>query len=224
MCTTLWLISMAMEAGPAAARMDPSTREILEQLASRHDKAFLSLKHEAANPELGFVCYAHLDSGKPYAWERKKSNGYSRHWVMGYGINPTSMFGLLSYGRQAQLNDERAAAYRQLVTQAADVYCTAPPEPKKEDIWAGEYGMAISVELAAFRLTGDAKYLDRARQLADDSVAVLWNDGAVLPRASSKTSHYECISYPDILLLSLLALHEHVNGIEPLVEISSLNR
>ena len=84
--------------------------------------------------------------------------------------------------------------------------------------------MAILLELAAYRLTASQVYLDAACQLADDAIAVLWDGDRVLPRASTRTHYYDVISYADTLMLSLLALHEHVAGLDPQVPISDLNR
>ena len=84
--------------------------------------------------------------------------------------------------------------------------------------------MAIFTEIAAYRFTGDGRYLDAAKIAANRALADLWTDDAALPRASTRTGHYEAIAYPDTLLLSLLALHEHVAGLPPAVPISVLCR
>lgn len=225
LCVTLWLVSLAMECHDAAARMDGPTVELLHELAARYDKGFLGLDHAPDDRQRGFVCYAYTDSGRPRPHERKQSAGYSQHWAMGYGINTTSMFGLLSYTRQTQLGGSNAGgAYRRLVVRAADLYRSVAPDAAADDIWAGEYGMAIMLELAALRLTGEPAYLEAARRLADQAIDALWKEGDVLPRASTRTGYYDVISYPDTLLLALLALHEHLLGLEPRVEISDLNR
>ena len=107
--------------------------------------------------------------------------------------------------------------------------CWHPPgnswdSPQRTDIWAGEYGMAIFLEIGAYRLTADQKYLAAARRLGDGAVRALWDGDRILPRASTNTHYYDVISYPDTLMLALLALHEHVTGIDPQVPISDLNR
>ena len=98
------------------------------------------------------------------------------------------------------------------------------PDAKDADISSCEYGMAVFTEIAAYRLTGEARYLKAARTIADRALADLWSAGAALPRASTQTTHYEAIAYSDTLLLSLLALHEHVAGRKPTVPISALCR
>lgn len=225
LCVTLWLISLALESHDAAARMDPQTAELLRKLAAAQDQGFLGLDHHAHDPARGFVCYANTDSGKLHPRADKKSDGHSRHWGMGYGVNPTAMFGLLCYSRQAQIGPgTQGDAYRRLVVQTADLYTKVDPQPKEDDIWAGEYGMAIFVEVAAFRLTGKPQYLERAKKLSDLAIEVFWDEASVLPRASTRTNYYDVISYPDTLLMALLAVHEHTSGLEPQVECSDLNR
>jgi hypothetical protein len=218
-------LSLGIDAFDAKSRMDPETAAALQKLSEGIDKGFLSLQHEVSDPSKGFICYAFTDSGKPFPLARKKSEGYSPAWGMAYGINTTSMFVPLCYTRQAQLGDtEQGEAYRKLIVEAARLYQKVAPDPQNKDIWAGEYGMAIFTELAAFRLTGDKSFLDTAKQLGDEALRVFWKEDSALPRASSKTDYYDVIAYPDTLLLSLLALDEAVRGELPKVEISDLIR
>ena len=222
-CIPLWMASLAMECSEAARRVDGETAELLKTLAARHDHGFLSLAHDPSNPQRGFVYCAYTDSGLPRP--RYGTEGWSRAWGMGYGVNTTAMFALQCYARGMQLTDTPdGKKYQQLVVAAADLYATSLPDAKAIDIWAGEYGMAIFTEIAAYRLTHDSKYLEAATKLADRALADLWGREYVLPRASTHTAHYEAISYPDTLLLSLLALHEHVAGQTPAVPISALCR
>lgn len=222
-CIPLWMAALALECEEAADRVDDETGELLRDLASRQDHGFLSLPHDPGVKDHGFVYCAYTDSGalRP----RYGTQGYSRHWAMGYGVNTTAMFALQCYARGTQLGDRPGGAdYRNLVAAAADLYAEEMPDAKSADIWAGEYGMAIFTELAALRLTGESKYLEAAKKIADLAIADLWSADAVLPRASTKTTQYEAISYPDTLLLSLLALHEHANGLPPTVPISAICR
>ena len=226
-CVPLWMVAMACEAHDATKRMkNPETVKILKELAARHDAGFLALDHEPADPKKGFLFFVHMDTGKPYPDAQKKTDGHSRDWGMGYGVNTTSMFATLCYTRQAQLGEgKQADAYRKLVIQAADLYEKVPPDPKAVDIWAGEYGLAIFTELAAYRLTKERKYLDAAQRIGDAALRDLWDDGAApLPRTSTKTDYYEVISYPDTTMLALLALHEQLCGLEPQVPISDITR
>ena len=225
-CATLYLLSLAIESDDAIKRMDKETVITLNKLVESQDNGFLSLPHEIENPDKGFVYSAYTNTGKPRPNPEKQSNGYSRLWGLGYGIKTTSMFGLLAYTRMQQIKTgEKAEAFRRMILQTAKVYQDNLPDPASVDIWAGEYGMAILLQIAAYRLTNNNIYLITAQNFADEAITVFWNNGEyVVPKASSLTDYYDCISYADTLLLSLLAVHEHTEGIETLVEISDINR
>lgn len=219
-CVPLWMMSMALECHEAIPRVDEETARLLRELETRSDRGFLSIKHEPAGK--GFVAWAATDSGVPRP--RNGTNGYARPWSMRYGIHMNAMFALLANTRQEQLKTGPVAdAYRKLILQSADAYAVTPADSDKNDVWAGEYGIAIFTEIAAYRLTNDRKYLDAAQVIADEAVATLWGDG-VLPRASAKTDHYEAMTYADTLMLALLALHEHLNGLPAQVPVSDLVR
>jgi len=222
-CITIQNLGLAIECHDAATRVDSQTAKVLRQLAGRLDRGFLALPHAPADPKRGFVYCVYTDSGE--LRPRKGGDGHSRHWGMGYGAKSTMMYGLLCHTRQAHLGKTPAGrAYRGLVLAAADLYRGLAPDPRGQDLWAGEYGMAIFLEIAAYRLGGNQAYLDRARALADQAIAVFWDGDGPLPRASSRTRHYEAITRPDTLILALLALHEHVSGLEPKIPISDVDR
>ena len=217
------MLSLAVEAHDAASRMEGPVVAQLNELVARIDRGILALPHSPNDPERGFVCYAQRSAGTVGNYRGRP--GWSRAWDMGYGIKPTSMIALLCNRRQSQLKTgPQADAYRTLVLQAADGYCKCQPSPKEADLWPSEYGMAIFTELAALRLTATPAYLDRARQLADQAIAIFWDRDNPLPRASTKAKHYENITCADTLVLALLALHEHVAGLAPEIPISDLDR
>jgi len=217
------MLSLALEAHGAADRMDDQSAALLRDLVGRIDRGVLALPHAPEDPKRGFVCYAQTSTGKLGTYRDRP--GWSPPWGMGYGLKPTSMIALLCHTRQAQLGSgPQVEAYRGLVLRAADAYCVCDPAPEEVDLWPSEYGMTIFTEIAAFRLSGKAAYLDRARVLAERAIAVYWDGGNSLPRASSKTKHYEDITGADTLILSLLALHEHVSGLKAEIPISDLDR
>jgi len=217
------MLSLAIEAHDAAERMDPPTAEVLRDLVRRIDRGVLALPHTPDDVQRGFVCYAQTSTGQIGTYRDRP--GWSRFWDMGYGLKPTSMIALLCNRRQTQLaGGAPADAYRTLVRRAAEGYRKSMPEPKTADLWPAEYGMAIFTELAAYRLTGAAADLDRAQALADQAIQVYFDKDNPLPRAGSKSRHYETITCADTLLLALLALHEHVADLPPTIAISDLDR
>lgn len=224
LCWVAWMLSLAMECHDSARRMDAETAKLLRELAARQDEGFLRLEHfpDAAH---GFIALAFTDTGKVRPDSKRKTNGYSQDWGLGYGLNTTSMFALLVNTRQAQVGPgQTQTAYRQLLLKAADLYKQVAPDPAAADIWAGEYGMAVMVQLAAYRISKDGSYLEAARKLADAAIEVFWGADGVLPRASSKTDYYDVLTSTDTLLLSLLALHEEVSGLKPEVPLSDIVR
>lgn len=224
-CVTLYLVALAAECTDAAPRMDAESAAALKELTVSQDNAFLALAHGLDNPERGFVSYADTETGKPKPVAAKQSQGYARHWNLGYGVHSTAMIALLCHTRQGQLGDtEQGRAYRKLVIESADLYQKAQPDPVTDDLWAGEYGMVILNQLAAYRLTQREVYLTSARYYADAAIRLFWDAGKPLPRASTKTDYYDVISSPDSLMLALLALHEHVTKLDPRVEISDIIR
>ncbi|MCB1086699.1 MAG: hypothetical protein KDM63_06615 [Verrucomicrobiae bacterium] len=226
-CVTLYLVALAVECSDAVPRMDRDAESVglLRKLAASQDQAFLSLAHAVDDPGRGFVSYAATDTGKPQPVAAKQSQGYSRHWNLGYGVHSTAMIALLCNTRQGQLGDtDQGEAYRKLVIASADLYHQVKPDPVADDLWAGEYGMVILNQIAAYRLTRNETYLTSARQYADEAIRVFWDGKKPLPRASSKTDYYDVITSPDTLMLALTALHEHVNQLDPRVEISDLIR
>ncbi|MDR1190470.1 MAG: hypothetical protein LBK60_02250 [Verrucomicrobiales bacterium] len=228
-CVPLWLESLAIEADDAVARVDEPTAALLKKLVAAQDQGFLGLKHDPAGR--GFICNAVTASGEPLPRPERKSDGWSQPWGLGYGSYTTVMFALLANTRQQQLGGgEQAGQYRKLLLQAADLYHTAKPDSQK-DLWVCEYGMVIGLEVAAWRLTGKAEYLDTAKWYGDEAVKIFWGAGAdgkqipgVLPRASVRATYYDAITYPDTLLLALLALHEACAGLDGKVPVSDTIR
>ena len=222
---SLYAVALAAECTDAAERMDANSALLLRQLASAQDKAFLSMPHRPDNSERGFVSYADTESGQPKPVEAKQSNGFSRHWGLGYGVHSTAMIALLCNTRQEQLGDsEPGEEYRRLVVEAATLYLTEQPDPATDDLWAGEYGTVIFTLLAAHRISHESRYLDRAIALADDAVRIFWDKDRPLPRASSKTDYYDVVTGTDTLTLALLAVHEQTTSKDSQIEISDLTR
>ena len=60
--------------------------------------------------------------------------------------------------------------------------------------------------LAAYEVTGQRYYLDRADYFAQQAVKIFLDDSSPLPRASSAHDHYETITGGDDLMAALLKL------------------
>jgi hypothetical protein len=91
------------------------------------------------------------------------------------------------------------------LTAAADRYVTHDPNSNAV-VWPGAMGDAVILLTEVYRETGQRRYLDRAEQLASQSVTTFFPDGSPLPKASSLHDHYEAITRADTLAVALLNL------------------
>ena len=123
-------------------------------------------------------------------------------WQSRHDVRTTAAVGMMCVSRYENTGDVR---YRELIRAAADAYRDDLP-PEEEDVWPMAFGHAVSLQLAAWRATARQEYLDRARNLADLAVGKFWT-GSPLPRASSKSPHYETVAGADTLALALVELH-----------------
>jgi len=211
-------LSLATHAHEAADRVPAGElADRLRRLAARIDVGFLALPHDV--PRRGFVYFAEPATGRPQPYSTSP-DGYSLTWGKAYGVDMTSCFGMACFQRTVQLTEGPTKnAYRKLALDAADVYLAAQPDPRSTDVWAGEYGAAVFLQLMAHRLTGHAKYLGGARRLADEAVQLFFDADNPLPKASSSCEHYESITSTDTLAYALLALHLEESGDQATVDL-----
>ncbi len=87
----------------------------------------------------------------------------------------------------------------------ADEYLDQPPAA--EDLLSpGVLGDAILLEIAAFQITGDERYLERADRFGRFAVRTFFDHPSALPCATTKHDHYEAIMRADTLAMGLLEL------------------
>jgi hypothetical protein len=77
-------------------------------------------------------------------------------------------------------------------------------------VYPGPVGIALGLELAAYRLTGEQKYLERAHYFAGLGLERFLGNSP-LPAASSRNVHYEALTRGDTLMMGLLDLWLAVN-------------
>jgi hypothetical protein len=127
-------------------------------------------------------------------------------WEARYGALTTAQVAMMCVSRY---DNDGAPKFLELIVGAADAYAGKLPS-EAADVWPGTLGQAISLQLAAWRHTARESYLAEARRLADWAVAMFFDGGQALPRASRKSEHYESITGGDTLALALLELHLHI--------------
>src|SRR6266850_5246095 len=140
-------------------------------------------------------------------------------WHTGYSAGTQASTAMFCLARYEQTQNP---AYRELIIAIADRYKDSVPE-EDLDAWPMPFGHAISTQLAAYRFTNDRIYLDQATRIANLAIQLFWQDNP-LPRASLETGHYESITGPDTLALSLLELHATINKLTIPIPSNTIDR
>lgn len=154
------------------------------------------------------------DLGKRMRGEAQKTDAYylrkfrkglpkdpEKLWIAGYGDATTAMEAMICNERYRQTGSEEM---RRLILEAAEAYLTADP-PRDRDLYPGVFGEVIGLLVRAHSWTREEKYLRRADELAHRALETFFGEKP-LPRASSRSEHYEAITRADTLALSLLEL------------------
>jgi len=88
---------------------------------------------------------------------------------------------------------------------SASRYLTSSPD-LTVTLYPGSMADAILHMLAAYELTGQQKYIERADYFARQAVEIFIDEDSPLPKASSEHDHYETITGGDDLMMALLRL------------------
>ncbi len=129
-------------------------------------------------------------------------SSYTSLWDPTRGRQTTAAVGVMCTSRYQNTG---RVGFRELIVAAADAYLDSLPG-EQIDAWPLSFGQAITLELAAFRITAREEYHARAFKLGEIAVEKFFGDGP-LPRASLKSDHYESTTGADTLALSLAELH-----------------
>lgn len=191
-------MSLALECHASADDVPKPLADRLRAFALAEDEAFLAMDHDPAGR--GFVVSAILHTGEAVSdIGVHHLQDRTRMWGGKGGEATTAMEALICVARNEQVPNE---SYRKLILTTARKYLNAEPEAG-QDLWPLATAQAITLQMAAYRLTGDKAHLDWARKLADDAVDLFWA-GNPLPKASAETDHYETLTGGDTLALALL--------------------
>jgi hypothetical protein len=191
-------MSTAIECYSAAADVPAPLSDRLRAFGAAEDKAFCSLDHDPAGR--GFVVSAVRQTGRASGQiGRDKVQERTVIWGGTGGEATTAMVSLMCAARNRQVPSD---AYRRLILAGAGAYLDRRADAG-HDTWPLAVAQAISLEVEGYRLSGDRRFLDWARQLATEAVRIYWQDSP-LPRASVRTDHYESLTGGDSLALALL--------------------
>lgn len=201
-CWDLSELSLSIDLWEAKDKVPRALGRRMADSALKTDVHFLALPHVAGDPRKGILAAASYDS-----LEWTKDTKYCPEWVNGYGIESNAQAALMCYERFRQTRNK---AYRKLTLDVARGYLNAEPDSPIE-LYPGVFGDVIFLMITAHRLTGEQQFLGRAQSLANQAIGLFWDNGP-LPRASSKTCHYESITRADTLARALLLLSEELHG------------
>jgi hypothetical protein len=110
----------------------------------------------------------------------------------------------------ARFHQNKHPEFKRLILACADNFLTAEPDFRPDitgrppDVEAGTIGNVIGVLNAAYKISGDGKYLARSTWFCSWAVEKFWTDGSPLPRASVNENIYSAPSRSDTLVMSLL--------------------
>jgi hypothetical protein len=188
-----WL-SLAIDCDGAARKVPEPLRTRLAAFAAREDEVFCRLPHDLEHRR-GFAADFDLAAAEPDVL-------YTPLWEARRGRHTTAAVGMMCVSRYENTG---RVGYRKLIVAAADAYLDSLPGDQI-DAWPMTFGQAISLELAAFRVTARREYHVRAFRLGEIAVEKFFA-GSPLPRASLKSNHYESSTGADTLALALAELH-----------------
>ena len=150
---------------------------------------------------------------------RGETNPPVPKWQAGYSASTLANQAMFCLARFEQTSEP---VYRELLTAIADQYLGARPE-EDVDAWPMSFAHAISAQVAAYRFTQKAVYLEQARIFARLAIEIFWQDKP-LPRASMHTGHYETITGADSLALALLEVHAATRDLTVRIPSNTIDR
>jgi hypothetical protein len=189
---------------PAAYRALP---ERMRASAARDDAVFLNIARDVPYAEHGFVTAVHTETLEP--GDSRLAEGeslFTAPWISSYGDETDAQAALLCLLRYQQTGDDD---FRDLFLAVANRYLQSDPD-LAEVFYPGTIGHAITLEVAAYWLTGQRTYLERADHFGRLAVDQFFGT-ALLPAASTHNHHYEALTRGDTLVMALLDLWLAVN-------------
>ena len=196
-------LSLAVDLTDAAPVFPEALRKKMLTRAAKTDEVYQSLKHDFSPEGIGFVAGANTETLAALTdgpWT------HTQQWTTGYGKTTDAQVANdchLRYGQLADGPDKKG--YRKLILDCANRYLKTAPD-LKGTIFPGPMGNVILHMLAAYEITSDKKYLDRADVFAAIAIDNFLTEDSALPRASSQHNHYEAITGGDTMMMALLKL------------------
>jgi hypothetical protein len=192
-------LSLAVDLWNGAEKVPQELARKMRQRALKTDKMYLNLAHDFGPQGKGFVAGAYI-----HTLERLTEGPWTDTaiWATGYGKSTDAQVAMLCYLRYQQVKMD---GYKKLVLGAASRYLYTKPDTRIT-LYPGSMAESIFLMVAAYELTGQQYYLDRADYFAEQAIRIFLDDSSPLPKASSAHDHYETITGGDDLMLALFEL------------------
>ncbi len=194
-------LSLAVDLWDCAEVVPAELADKMRACGSRTDEVYLKMAHDLSPGACGFITFGLTSTLEPGDPRKGKRRHFTDTWATGYGEATDAQLALLCLMRYRQVKLQK---YEELALAAGERYLKSEPNTSIA-LYPGSMGDAVALMLALHRLTGDAKYLDRAEHFGKRAVEIFF-DGSPLPRASSEHDHYEAITRADLLAMELLDL------------------
>jgi len=195
-------LSLAIDLEQAAKFVPAELARMMLDFAHTEDEHFLKY-HEGLgedSPHL-FVDLAGVSTMKAFVVGRS----YCPIWDFEYGKATEAQVALVCYERYKQLPPGKVrAGFERLIKACAQRYLNSNPPPEAIQK-PGVIGDVVLLMTAAYQLTGDKKFLDRADEFTDIGIKAFL-DISPLPRVAVGFEHYEAITRADTMMMGLLKL------------------
>jgi len=165
----------------------------LQAQGEAYGEAFLALPHD---PRAGHIIAA-------YRRDTGETLRTFVPWGSKYGLNATAAGpGLLSVGYFRQTRKEAYLDFAETVGRMyrGDVPDSGDPIPAKDP------GLTLELLAALYEETGEQHWLDTGFRLAENVLALYFDENLPLPRAATGLDHYEAQLMPSYLLHGLARL------------------
>lgn len=174
---TPYSVSLAISLEIAAQHVPLDLAKKLRNVAESNDRAFAQAQRTAPGQIRGDWSNAYGSGGPPAS---------ANACMLRYRQRPTD-------------------AYRDFILRTAQAYRDALVDLRRP-VWPGTVGNVILLQLNAYELSSEEKYIQAGHRFAHRGVELFLTDDCPLPRASHAHQHYEAVTNGDTLMMALLRL------------------
>ncbi|HUU29347.1 MAG TPA: hypothetical protein VM123_16210 [archaeon] len=182
----------------AAERLKNDAPEISAQLldsARRTDEVISKIPYQALPGGKGIARNPDLVTLLPSEWPSL--------WVVYYGHQTQARYAMI-YSRRYHQVPQRDM-YRKMILDTVDCYLDEAPDAR-DQIWPYALAAAIELELEAYALTSEDKYLQRADFFGEQSRNLFFDEQSPLPKMTNQHDYYEEITGCSELMWQMLRL------------------